>query len=195
MNKHASCFKVVSVSFGSGKQIYSRTEREIELTRFHSVTFEIISGVRDYKQLWFLVTFYIHATSLYCTDEGYCPTSAQGCKHVFWYCIGVHRVLLIIKVSHMPFPSPQEHHLTLKCCISSLKWRAWEGVPVLCGHMALMGRCVPPAYWRSGSMSTLDPTKQSRSSSCKEYVSSSQIQPAFLWFTFFSFENCVKNTV
>lgn len=49
MHKHASCFKVVSVSFDSGKQIYSRTESEIELTSFHLVTFEIISGVRDYK--------------------------------------------------------------------------------------------------------------------------------------------------
>lgn len=47
--QNASCFKVVSVSFGSGKQIYSRTDHEIELTRFHSVTFEIISGVRDYE--------------------------------------------------------------------------------------------------------------------------------------------------
>lgn len=35
------------------------------------------------------------------------------------------------KNSHMPFPSPQEHHLTLKCCISALRWEPGSGVPAL----------------------------------------------------------------
>lgn len=58
----------------------------------------------------------------------------------------------------MPFPSPQEHHLTLKCFISPLRWRACEWGPCsLCDHVTLTGRHIPPAYWRPSSMGTLGP--------------------------------------
>lgn len=146
-------------------------------------------------QLCFLVTFDTHAVFLYCTDEGCCPAPAQGYKHVFWYCIGVYSVLLIIKASHMLFASPQEPHLTLKCCISSLRFRAWKcGVSLLslwpCGtQTGRQGPCLLEARQHG------DPTEQSGSNFCREYVSRSQIQPAFLWFIFLSCENCVKHII
>lgn len=145
-------------------------------------------------QLCFLVTFDTHAVFLYCTDEGCCPAPAQGYKHVFWYCIGVYSVLLIIKASHMLFASPQEPHLTLKCCISSLRCRAWKwgvpALPVAMQHSNWQTRPLPIGGRQHG-----DPTNQSGSNSCREYVSRSQIQPAFLWFIFLSCENCVKHII
>lgn len=129
------------VSFEFEEQIGSRTESEMKLSSFCFATFEIMAGVRDQElklrvfsgfvllgQFMFLQLLFIVQTKSWSP-----PPPPRGCKHVFLYCIGVCSVLLIIKVGHMPFASPQEHHLTLQCCIRFLRWRAWEGV---CTHRA-----------------------------------------------------------
>lgn len=127
------------VSFEFEEQIGSRTESEMELSSFRFAAFEIMTGVRDQElklgvfSSFVLLGQFMFLQLLFIVQTKSWSPPPRGCKHVFLYCIGVCSVLLIIKVGHMPFASPQEHHLTLQCCIRSLRWRAWEGV---CTHGA-----------------------------------------------------------
>lgn len=128
---------------------------------------------------------YIPAISLHCTDREL-PSPTPGCKHVFLYCNGICSVLLIIKVSHMSFASPQEHHLTLQCCNRSLRWRAQEGVlthwVAAEPSLAAAGPCplrglAAQRPWISRNRQEVVPGGS---------VSNSQIPLASLWFVFVS---------
>lgn len=163
----------------SEKQISFRTESEIKLTSFRPVTFEKYACLRVRIEMEHSLALfpcgilYSYTFSLLYRRRVAALALAQGCN-VSLVLLWCYSVLLIIKVSHMSLASPQEHHLTWKGCISALRWRAWERGPcALCSHGALAdgGRCPLEAQ----QPENVGPSKQSGSSSCREYVSSSQI--------------------